>query len=166
MTYPLTLGPIANSVKTNKSKAVLLQELGRLNLEEVNLHLYGGKVKNHLGKTTLSSPDQDSNLNLPDLGSLAQHKTSTLANPATEAESIVLAQLMFTVSELCHASRHLQADQLHAISSANRLELLENTKYPTHNLQDSAVRAFEKIFFIVIYNVILRCEIDCWSFCL
>nr|CAD7448681.1 unnamed protein product [Timema bartmani] len=48
-------------------------ELGRLNLEEVNPHLRGGRVENHLGKTTPSSPDRDSNLDLPVLGGLAQH---------------------------------------------------------------------------------------------
>ncbi|CAG2062345.1 unnamed protein product, partial [Timema podura] len=41
--------------------------------EEVNPNLRGGRVENHLGKTTPSSPDQDSNLDLPDLGGLAQH---------------------------------------------------------------------------------------------
>ncbi|CAG2055823.1 unnamed protein product [Timema podura] len=49
------------------------KELGRLNLEEVNPHLRGGKVENHLGKTTPSSPDRDSNLDLPVLGGRAQH---------------------------------------------------------------------------------------------
>nr|CAD7587593.1 unnamed protein product [Timema genevievae] len=48
-------------------------ELGRLNLEEVNPHLRGGRVENHLGKTTPSSPDRDSNLDLPVLEGLAQH---------------------------------------------------------------------------------------------
>nr|CAD7438667.1 unnamed protein product [Timema bartmani] len=48
-------------------------ELVRLNIEEVNPHLRGRRVENHLGKTTLSSPDQDSNLDLPVLGSRAQH---------------------------------------------------------------------------------------------
>nr|CAD7410679.1 unnamed protein product [Timema cristinae] len=42
-------------------------------LEEVNPHLRGGIVENHLGKTTLSSPDRDSNLDLPVLSSRAQH---------------------------------------------------------------------------------------------
>ncbi|CAG2058204.1 unnamed protein product [Timema podura] len=51
----------------------LNSELGRLNLEEVNPHLRGGRVENHLGKTTPSSPDRDSNLDLPVLGGLAQH---------------------------------------------------------------------------------------------
>nr|CAD7591233.1 unnamed protein product [Timema genevievae] len=44
----------------------------------------GGRVENHLGETTLSSPDRDSNLDLPVLGGLAQHKTSVLTNYATE----------------------------------------------------------------------------------
>nr|CAD7453372.1 unnamed protein product [Timema tahoe] len=48
-------------------------ELERLNLEEVNPHLRGARVDNHLGKTTPSSPDRDSNLDLPVLGGLAQH---------------------------------------------------------------------------------------------
>nr|CAD7591171.1 unnamed protein product [Timema genevievae] len=43
-------------------------ELGRLNLEEVNPHLRGGRVENHLGKA-----DLDLNLDLPVLGCLAQH---------------------------------------------------------------------------------------------
>nr|CAD7265122.1 unnamed protein product [Timema shepardi] len=42
-------------------------------LEEVNSHLRGGRVENHLGKTTPSSPDRDSNLDLPILSSRAQH---------------------------------------------------------------------------------------------
>nr|CAD7395958.1 unnamed protein product [Timema poppensis] len=45
----------------------------KVELEEVNLHLRGGRVENHLGKTTPSSPDRDSNLDLPVLSSRAQH---------------------------------------------------------------------------------------------
>nr|CAD7463150.1 unnamed protein product [Timema tahoe] len=62
------------------------KELGRLNLEEVNPHLRGGGVENHIGKTTPSSPDRDSNIDLPVLGGRAQH-ASALANSATEADS-------------------------------------------------------------------------------
>nr|CAD7432029.1 unnamed protein product [Timema monikensis] len=51
-----------------------LKELGRLNLEEVNPHLCGGKVENHQGKTTPSSPNRDSNFDLHVLGSIAQLK--------------------------------------------------------------------------------------------
>nr|CAD7260344.1 unnamed protein product [Timema shepardi] len=47
--------------------------IGKVELKEVNPHLCGGRVENHLGKTTLSSPDRDSNLNLPVLSSRAQH---------------------------------------------------------------------------------------------
>nr|CAD7567792.1 unnamed protein product [Timema californicum] len=45
----------------------------RVELEEVNPHLREGRVENHSGKTTPSSPDQDSNLDLPVLSSWAQH---------------------------------------------------------------------------------------------
>nr|CAD7263385.1 unnamed protein product [Timema shepardi] len=62
---------------------LLLNNLGRVigaslyifhvELEEVNPHFRGWRVENHLGKTTLSSPDRDSNLDLPVLSSRAQH---------------------------------------------------------------------------------------------
>nr|CAD7393261.1 unnamed protein product [Timema cristinae] len=42
-------------------------------LDEANPHLHGGKVENHLGKTTPSSSDRDSNLNLFVFSSRAQH---------------------------------------------------------------------------------------------
>nr|CAD7414740.1 unnamed protein product [Timema poppensis] len=45
----------------------------KVELEDVNPHLRGGRVENHLGKTTPSSPDRDSNLDLPVLCSRAQH---------------------------------------------------------------------------------------------
>nr|CAD7406679.1 unnamed protein product [Timema cristinae] len=70
-----------------------VQGLGRLNLEEANPHLCGGRVENHLGKTTPSSPDQDSNLDLSVLSSLAQHKTSMLANYTTEGKQIAMEHL-------------------------------------------------------------------------
>nr|CAD7401410.1 unnamed protein product [Timema cristinae] len=48
--------------------------IGKVELKEVNPHLRGGRVESHLGKTTPSSPDRDSNLDLPVLSSRAQHK--------------------------------------------------------------------------------------------
>nr|CAD7437595.1 unnamed protein product [Timema bartmani] len=70
---------------TGRSEGSL--ELRRLNIEEVNPHLRGGRLENHLGKTAPSSLERDSNLDLPVLGSLAQHETSALANYATEHKS-------------------------------------------------------------------------------
>nr|CAD7411750.1 unnamed protein product [Timema poppensis] len=60
----------------------------QVELEEVNPHLRGGRVENHLGKTTLSSPDRDSNLNLPILSSRAQHDKRCLR--AEEEQAILL----------------------------------------------------------------------------
>nr|CAD7193629.1 unnamed protein product [Timema douglasi] len=47
--------------------------LGKVELEEVNPHLRGGRVENYLGKITPSSPDQDLNLDLPVLSSRVKH---------------------------------------------------------------------------------------------
>nr|CAD7424596.1 unnamed protein product [Timema monikensis] len=55
--------------KENKSS----ERIGKVELEEVNPHLRGWRVENHLGKTTPSSPDRDSNLDLPVLSIRAQH---------------------------------------------------------------------------------------------
>nr|CAD7573209.1 unnamed protein product [Timema californicum] len=63
-----------------------MAKLERLNLEEVNPHLCGGRVENYLGKTTPSSPYQDSNLDLLILSSQAQHETRALANYARERQ--------------------------------------------------------------------------------
>nr|CAD7570994.1 unnamed protein product [Timema californicum] len=61
-------------------------------LEKVYPHLRGEKerVENHLGKTSPSSLNRDSNLDLSILGSLVQHKTSALANYATEHEGVCI----------------------------------------------------------------------------
>nr|CAD7257558.1 unnamed protein product [Timema shepardi] len=45
----------------------------KVELEELNPHLRAGRVENHLGKIAPSSPDRDSNLDLPVLSSRAQH---------------------------------------------------------------------------------------------
>nr|CAD7403167.1 unnamed protein product [Timema cristinae] len=64
---------IANNTVGTKTKVIELTGIGKVELEEVNPHLRGGRVENHLGKTTPSSPDRDSNLDLPVLSSRAQH---------------------------------------------------------------------------------------------
>nr|CAD7426096.1 unnamed protein product [Timema monikensis] len=66
-----------------------ISRIGKVELEEVNPHLLphlrGGRVEKHLGKTTPSSPDRDSNLDLPPSSAVELNTTSTLANYATEA---------------------------------------------------------------------------------
>nr|CAD7261756.1 unnamed protein product [Timema shepardi] len=74
-----------SKVELNTTSA-LANYATEVEFEEENPHLRGGRVENHLGKTTPSSPDRDSNLDLPILGSRAQHETSALANYATEAD--------------------------------------------------------------------------------
>nr|CAD7399179.1 unnamed protein product [Timema poppensis] len=59
---------------------VYLRRIGKVELEEVSPHFRGGRVENHVGKTTPSSPDQDSNLDLPVVSSRAQHDKRELYN--------------------------------------------------------------------------------------
>nr|CAD7401398.1 unnamed protein product [Timema cristinae] len=61
-----------HAIKRHALEFVNPKEL-MVELEEVNPHLRGGRVENHLGKKTSSSPDRDLNLNLPVLSSRAQH---------------------------------------------------------------------------------------------
>nr|CAD7447298.1 unnamed protein product [Timema bartmani] len=73
-------------------KTFLMLELRGLNLEVVNPRLRGGRVENHLGKTTPSLPDRDSNLDLQTSispsSAVELNTTSALANYATEAGPI------------------------------------------------------------------------------
>nr|CAD7576256.1 unnamed protein product [Timema californicum] len=63
-----------DSIKRTTDGESETERIGKVELEEGNPHLRGGRVENHLGKTTPSSPDQDLNLDLPVLNSrAAQH---------------------------------------------------------------------------------------------
>nr|CAD7198400.1 unnamed protein product [Timema douglasi] len=70
-TPPATI--LHDAAATDPTPRVTSVPIARVELEEVNPHLRGGRVENHLGKTTPSSPDRDSNLDLPALSSRAQH---------------------------------------------------------------------------------------------
>nr|CAD7197437.1 unnamed protein product [Timema douglasi] len=50
-------------------------------------YLHGRRVENHFGKTILNTPDRDSNLNLPIIGSLVYCKSRSLNHVATGAEN-------------------------------------------------------------------------------
>nr|CAD7575465.1 unnamed protein product [Timema californicum] len=64
---------ITINIYRREPKQVHGKGIGKVELEEVNPHFRGGRVENHLGKTTPSSPDRDSNLYLPVLSGRAQH---------------------------------------------------------------------------------------------
>nr|CAD7396690.1 unnamed protein product [Timema cristinae] len=87
------LGTISTDDLLGQTNAILMivviteTELVRLNFEEVNPQLRGGIVEHHLGITTPCSSNGDSNLELPVLGSLAQHKTRMLSNYATKEDN-------------------------------------------------------------------------------
>nr|CAD7586202.1 unnamed protein product [Timema genevievae] len=84
--------------------------LSYLAKEELNPHLGGWRVENHLGKTIPSSSDRDSNLDLPILGSLAQHETSVLANYTTEEGQLRHVFAYEHGKKLLNMSPHCVAD--------------------------------------------------------
>nr|CAD7257761.1 unnamed protein product [Timema shepardi] len=64
----------SSAVEQLNTTSALANYATEVELEEVNPHLGGRRVENHLGKTTPSSPDRELNLDLPVLSSRAQHK--------------------------------------------------------------------------------------------
>nr|CAD7261150.1 unnamed protein product [Timema shepardi] len=76
--------------------------IGKVELEEVNPHLRGGRVENNLGKTTPSSPDRDLNLDLPVLSSRAQHDKR--ANNASTIESKTPTAAMCDIDRCVHTT--------------------------------------------------------------
>nr|CAD7446713.1 unnamed protein product [Timema bartmani] len=71
------------------------------------------EVENHLGKTTPSSPDRDSNLDLPVLGGLAQHdwRVSQLRHQGRSGFSMG-DHTLFVPNELFHQNRQRLCDRL------------------------------------------------------
>nr|CAD7394639.1 unnamed protein product [Timema cristinae] len=77
MEKPLPVHPTEIRTSISPSSAVELNTtsaLANYATEEVNPHLRGGRVENHLGNPPASSPNRDSNLDLSVLSSRAQHK--------------------------------------------------------------------------------------------
>nr|CAD7395016.1 unnamed protein product [Timema cristinae] len=88
--------------------------------KEVNPHLRGGRVENHLGKTTPSSPDRDSNLDLPVLSSRAQHKRCIRGKAGVSNVSSCVSPLSSHVQDVCSASRLLTRAHMFVASSGQR----------------------------------------------
>nr|CAD7441353.1 unnamed protein product [Timema bartmani] len=78
-------------IKRRHTDAKRFAELGRLNLEEVNPHLRGGRVKNHLGKNSDHPTEIRTSISPSSVVEL--NTTSALANYATEA--------VYTISSNC-----------------------------------------------------------------
>nr|CAD7259471.1 unnamed protein product [Timema shepardi] len=109
MFQPASVAQLANTLvvlSCSTAEDGEIKDLGRLNLEEMNLHLCGGRVENHIGKITPSSLDQVSNLDLPVQGSLSQHKTSMLANYATKMDVLFPVALCEIVYKREQAAPH------------------------------------------------------------
>nr|CAD7452898.1 unnamed protein product [Timema tahoe] len=72
----------------------------RLYIEEVYPHLCGGRVENHYGRNTLSTPNRDLNLDLPIIGSLVHCESDAFNHVATEADYIGLYLIVAPLHEI------------------------------------------------------------------
>nr|CAD7438888.1 unnamed protein product [Timema bartmani] len=86
--------PPARGVTPNTAAPRKTINKGRWSKDEAeNPHLRGGQVENYLGKTALSKPDRDSNLDLPVIGSLVYRESSALDHASTEAGHFIFHRL-------------------------------------------------------------------------
>nr|CAD7202039.1 unnamed protein product [Timema douglasi] len=81
--------------------------IGKVELEEVNPHLRGGRVESHLGKTTPSSPDRDRTSISPS-SAVELNTTSALAYYATEQQMQLTHTEMYYSQQLaaCNLGIH------------------------------------------------------------
>nr|CAD7458777.1 unnamed protein product [Timema tahoe] len=117
-----------------KARGRLVVELGEYNVQDrsvkVYQHLWGGRVENHFGKTTLSTPSQDLN---PDLPVIA----NTRVTPKTMRPC-----LLFTIKNRVHGTsdpRHRGLQTL-AIDVEVELHMVEVVLQVSHSLLISSDR--------------------------
>nr|CAD7455474.1 unnamed protein product [Timema tahoe] len=79
--------------------------------EEVYPHLRGGRVESHLRKTTLNTPDRDSNLDIPVIGSPVYCESNNLNHAATKRPHCSWSRVnVGAVKTLdVHSGRHLRS---------------------------------------------------------
>nr|CAD7405703.1 unnamed protein product [Timema poppensis] len=115
--------------------------VGKVELEEVNPHLRGGSVENHLGKATLNSPDRDSNLGLPVISGRAQHdkrvsqlrhRGGFISHPdAISRYSSPMASLALTDSSQLTAKSFEKLPNQIIAKETRKLHLVEEPNVPT-----------------------------------
>nr|CAD7256601.1 unnamed protein product [Timema shepardi] len=107
------MGPMAREFASPSSQGLggAHGPIGKVESEEVNPHLRGGRVENHLGKTTPSSPDRDSNLDLPVLSGRAQRdkRVSQLRHRVGSRGSFQKPSFSLPLQRLCpyHSAQRL-----------------------------------------------------------
>nr|CAD7264019.1 unnamed protein product [Timema shepardi] len=102
--------------------------IGKVELEEGNPHLRGGRVENHLRKTTPGSPDRDSNLDLPVLSSRAQHDKCVSQLRHRGGLSTLrqwLPQIFATMQEYTHIQESMNV----SIVGVSLCDMLEYTRF-------------------------------------
>ncbi|CAG2055986.1 unnamed protein product [Timema podura] len=108
MRIPASAGRLADSgVKSRALQRTQRgRELRRLYLEKVYTHLDGGIVENRFRKTTSSTPDRDSNLDLPVIGSLVYCESDGLYHRSGVRTWAILFLVVLVLNEVIEAKKY------------------------------------------------------------
>nr|CAD7573718.1 unnamed protein product [Timema californicum] len=89
-----------NQPKLMKLKPIQIEEhlKCQCSCKKVYPNLFGGRMEDYFGKTTLSTPDRYLNLELPVIGSLVYRESSALGHEATEVQLLSLQKTLQVVT--------------------------------------------------------------------
>nr|CAD7264000.1 unnamed protein product [Timema shepardi] len=133
--------------------------IGKVKLEEVNPHLRGERVENHLGKKNLSSPDQDSNLDLPVLSSRAQHDKRSVGELDIERDLVHLQVLFDGVQPLRLISR-TAIDTLDTLGRATIANMEDSGGLPSVSAHRDSQLVLDSIVPSIRSEVVKLCSAD------
>nr|CAD7403090.1 unnamed protein product [Timema cristinae] len=110
--------------------------IGKVELKEVNPNLRGGRVENHLGKTTPSSPDRDLNLDLPVLSSRAQHDKREKPLPVhpTEIRTLISPSAVELNTSSALANYATEAASVEVLNSQHSVYVLQSVLNSRHSV--------------------------------
>nr|CAD7397827.1 unnamed protein product [Timema poppensis] len=113
-------------------------------------HLRGRRVENHLGKTTLSTPDQDSNLDITFIGSLFYRESDVLYHMVIELAVIMSPRA--ASGPACENEIPLYPDSRLIAPQHAACEEVERCQKWSHNVTQQIDLAFN-IFFMVYFFI-------------
>nr|CAD7264980.1 unnamed protein product [Timema shepardi] len=116
--------------------------IGKVEFRGIELAFVRRESGKPFRRTTPSSPDRNSNLDLPVLGSLSQHDTSALASYATEADR---ADVTYTrilrrrIYSIIKNFLRLDGETIHTILTVERLAAVVSPSLPPLSVTDTTI---------------------------
>nr|CAD7193594.1 unnamed protein product [Timema douglasi] len=123
---------------------------------EVNPHLRGEKVENHLGKTTPSSPDRDLNLDLPVLSSRSQHD-KCVSQPRHRGGCMGLMSTMKAFWKCCPFNKEIRGEIIASLKKGTldctRYEEIHSLNQPVSRSQDAIIQGLVHLITLLLVDL-------------